>query len=68
MEAALERARDLVASYDDELRALLPRGADVFDAHTHLGNDIDGMSGDYEELMRVLDRYGVSKAFMFCLD
>ena len=68
MEAALERARDLVASYDDELRALLPRGADVFDAHTHLGNDIDGMSGDYEELMRVLDRYGVSHAFMFCLD
>ena len=68
MEAALERARELVASYDDELRALVPRGADVFDAHTHLGNDIDGMSGDYDELMRVLDRYGVSRAFMFCLD
>jgi uncharacterized protein len=68
VEAALQRAQELVASYDDELRALLPRGADVFDAHTHLGNDIDGMRGDYDELMRVLDRYGVSRAFMFCLD
>jgi uncharacterized protein len=68
VEAALQRAQELVASYDDELRALMPRGADVFDAHTHLGNDIDGMRGDYDELMRVLDRYGVSQAFMFCLD
>ena len=68
MDDALQRAQELVASYDDELRALLPRGAEVFDAHTHLGHDIDGMRGDYDELMRVLDRYGVSRAFMFCLD
>src|SRR5581483_7959179 len=30
--------------------------------------DIDGMGGDYDELLRVLDRYGVSRAFMFCMD
>jgi uncharacterized protein len=68
VEEALARAHELIASYDDELRHLLPRGADVFDAHTHLGNDIDGMSGTYEELLAMLDRYGASRAFVFCLD
>ena len=27
---------------------LLPDGADIFDAHLHLGHDIDGMVGDYD--------------------
>jgi predicted TIM-barrel fold metal-dependent hydrolase len=65
---AFSRAQDLVASYDDELRRLLPEGAEIFDAHVHLGNDIDGFSGQYEELERVMDAYGVSQAFMFCMD
>jgi predicted TIM-barrel fold metal-dependent hydrolase len=68
MEQALERAQELIASYDDELRAELPRGAEIFDAHTHLGLDIDGMTGQFEELLATMDRYGAARAFMFCLD
>ena len=34
----------------------------------HLGLDIDGMSGQYEELERIMDAYGVSRALMFCMD
>src|SRR3954451_23944564 len=64
----LERALELTASYDDELQRLLPAGADIFDAHLHLGNDIDGMVGDYEILEQVMAQYGISRAFMFCLD
>jgi predicted TIM-barrel fold metal-dependent hydrolase len=65
---ALERAREVVASWDGRVRAGLPAGLDIFDAHTHLGNDIDGMVGVYDELIGGMDRYGVSRAFMFCLD
>lgn len=68
MEDALERAHELIGSYDDELRRLLPRGAEIFDAHTHLGNDIDGMTGQFEELLAMMDRYGNAQAFVFCLD
>jgi predicted TIM-barrel fold metal-dependent hydrolase len=64
----LSRAQELLASYDDELRRLLPEGAEIFDAHLHLGHDIDGTSGQYEELERIMDRYGISRAFMFCMD
>jgi predicted TIM-barrel fold metal-dependent hydrolase len=41
---------------------------EIFDAHLHLGHDIDGMVGDYDELERVMERYGISRAFMFCMD
>ncbi|HZQ66164.1 MAG TPA: amidohydrolase family protein [Gaiellaceae bacterium] len=68
MDEVLQRAQDLVAEWDEELRRVLPQGADVFDAHTHLGDDIDGMSGDYDTLLELMDRYGVSRAFMFCMD
>jgi predicted TIM-barrel fold metal-dependent hydrolase len=64
----LEQARRLIATYDDELRADLPPGAEIFDAHVHLGNDIDGMSGVYDDLAAIQDRYGISGAFMFCMD
>jgi predicted TIM-barrel fold metal-dependent hydrolase len=62
------RALDLVARYDEELRRLLPDNVEIFDAHLHLGHDIDGMTGDYDQLEQVMKRYGVSRAFMFCLD
>jgi len=65
---SIERARGIVESWDKELRSELPEGAFLFDAHTHLGNDIDGMVGGYEELTSILDRYGFAGAFMFCLD
>jgi uncharacterized protein len=64
----LERAATLFASFADELRAELPAGADIFDAHTHLGNDVDGMVGSFEELVEGMGRYGVSRANVFCLD
>lgn len=68
MEEAFSRAQALISGYDDELRRLVPERAEIFDAHLHLGHDIDGMSGQYEELERIMDRYGISKAFMFCMD
>src|SRR4051795_10781586 len=64
----LERAQELTARYDDDVRSLIPAGADIFDSHLHLGNDIDGMVGDYDALERVMAAYGISRAFMFCLD
>src|SRR6476661_4269436 len=65
---ARSRAEELVSAWDDELRRLLPDGTDIFDAHLHLGNDIDGMVGDYDGLEQLMSRYGISRAFMFCLD
>jgi predicted TIM-barrel fold metal-dependent hydrolase len=65
---SVERARALLDAYGDDLRTELPEGARLFDAHTHLGDDIDGMRGRYEELVGVLDRYGFEGAFVFCLD
>ena len=68
MDDALQRAQKLMAQWDDELRKELPEGAEIFDAHTHLGTDIDGMVGIYEDLERGMDKYGISRCFMFCLD
>jgi predicted TIM-barrel fold metal-dependent hydrolase len=65
---AQARAEELLARYEEELRRSLPAGADVFDAHLHLGHDIDGMVGDYDQLLGIMDRYGISRAFVFCLD
>jgi predicted TIM-barrel fold metal-dependent hydrolase len=64
----LERAEELFASFEAKLRAELPADADIFDAHTHLGDDIDGMAGRFEELEAVMDRYGISRCNIFCLD
>ena len=62
------RTQALIESFDAVLRAELPEDAEIFDAHVHLGNDIDGMVGDFEELVGIQQRYGISGAFMFCLD
>jgi uncharacterized protein len=64
----LSRAQQLLSLYDDELQRLLPADAEIFDAHVHLGQDIDGFSGQYEELARIMETYGISRAFMFCMD
>jgi predicted TIM-barrel fold metal-dependent hydrolase len=68
MEDALARAQTLIDEYDGELAETLPAGAEIFDAHVHLGTDIDGFRGDYDELLRLMDRYGIGRCFMFCLD
>jgi predicted TIM-barrel fold metal-dependent hydrolase len=65
---ALERAGQIAASWEERVRADLPADLDIFDVHTHLGTDIDGMLGHLEQLMGTMDRYGISRANMFCLD
>src|SRR5262249_28850955 len=57
---ALERAGQVSAAWEERVRADLPADLDIFDAHTHLGTDIDGMVGRYEELLGAMDRFGVS--------
>jgi predicted TIM-barrel fold metal-dependent hydrolase len=64
----LERAQELFDGFEAELREELPAGAEIFDAHTHLGTDIDSMVGRYDELEELMDRYGISRANVFCLD
>src|SRR3954452_8600634 len=64
----LQRAQKLMEQWDAELQRELPDGADIFDAHTHLGTDIDGMLGVYDDLIRGMEKYGISRCFMFCLD
>jgi uncharacterized protein len=68
MEEVLERARSLVERYEREARRLLPDGAALFDAHVHVGRDIDGMVAPFEELSEFLRRWNVERAFAFCLD
>ncbi len=68
MEETVERARRLVGQYEEELRQAIPAGADLFDAHVHVGRDIDGFVAPYEELMAFLARDGVGRAFTFCMD
>ena len=54
MQDALERARKLVAVYDDEVAALLPKDAEIFDAHVHVGTDIDGFVSTLDDLLAFL--------------
>ncbi len=68
MDESLERAAELIAHWDEELRRELPDGADIFDAHVHLGHDIDGMTGVYEDLERINGSYGIARCFVFCMD
>jgi len=68
MDEALARAQELVDEYARELAATLPQDAEIFDAHVHLEQYIDGFSGGYDDLMAVNERYGISGCFMFCLD
>ncbi len=64
----LEQARQVAAGWDERLHSDLPPGIEIFDAHTHLGTDVDGMVGRYEELLALLELHGITRAFVFCLD
>ena len=64
----MDRALELSALYDEEVRRMLPTGAELFDSHLHLGTDIDGMIGDYDRLEELMAAYDISRAFVFCLD
>ena len=65
---ALERANALLDAYAAVAQSELPPGVDLFDAHTHVGLDIDGMTGDVDELLEIQRSYGISRSFVFCLD
>jgi predicted TIM-barrel fold metal-dependent hydrolase len=68
MTDAFARGERLLDAWSERLRADIPTDAEIFDAHVHLGDDIDGLSGRREELLAVMDEYRVGRAFMFCLD
>ena len=68
MHAAVERGLEVSSFWDAELSSEVPEGAGIFDAHTHIGDDIDGMRGRPDELLGIMDAYGVSRAFTFCMD
>jgi predicted TIM-barrel fold metal-dependent hydrolase len=68
MDEALARAQALLAGWDGELQRIVPAESRIFDAHVHLGNDIDGMVGVLDELLRIQEHYRVERSFMFCLD
>jgi uncharacterized protein len=65
---AIERAQALLDEYAALVLHELPANVDIFDVHTHLGTDIDGMVGDLDELLDVQARGGISRSFVFCLD
>jgi predicted TIM-barrel fold metal-dependent hydrolase len=65
---AIERAQRLLDDYAEQLLRELPANARVFDVHTHLGTDIDGMVGEVDELLDVQRRARVERSFVFCLD
>ncbi len=64
----LDRANALLTEYAELARSELPAGAELFDVHTHLGLDIDGMTGELDELLEVQRSYAISRSFVFCLD
>jgi len=65
---ALERAHKILDEVTARILAELPEGSVLFDAHTHLGDDIDGMRGRPDEMIAMFDSVGISGAFTFCLD
>jgi uncharacterized protein len=58
---------DALAPFVAETQRLLPAGAEVFDAHTHLGLDEDGRSLSLAELLAQLDEAGARRACVFPL-
>jgi uncharacterized protein len=65
---AVDRALELSDFWEGELASELPAGAEIFDAHTHVGDDIDGMRGRGDELVSIMERHGIAAAFTFCMD
>src|ERR1700704_4805229 len=59
--------RDALAPFMADAKRLLPDGAEIFDAHTHLGLDEDGRSLTLEQLLGQLDDAGARRACVFPL-
>jgi predicted TIM-barrel fold metal-dependent hydrolase len=58
---------DALAPFLAEVERLRPAGAEVFDAHTHLGRDEDGRSLTLSQLLSQLDDAGARRACVFPL-
>ncbi len=58
---------DAIAPFLKDTARLRPDGAEVFDAHTHLGLDEDGRSLDLQTLLAQLDAGGARRACVFPL-
>ncbi len=58
---------DALAPFLAEVQSLRPSGAEVFDAHTHLGLDEDGRSLALPQLLSLLDSAGARRACVFPL-
>jgi predicted TIM-barrel fold metal-dependent hydrolase len=58
---------DALAPFLAEVERLRPAGAEVFDAHTHLGLDEDGRSLSLPQLLAQLDDAGARRACVFPL-
>ena len=65
---AVDRAQLILDEVADRVLSELPKGAVLFDAHTHLGDDIDGSRSRPEDMLAMFDRYGITGSFAFCLD
>jgi hypothetical protein len=59
--------RHALAPFVADAQALLPAGAEVFDAHTHLGLDEDGRSLTLAQLLGMLDDASARRACVFPL-
>ena len=54
--------------YEAEAARLLPEGVELFDAHVHVGADIDGMVAPLDDLLATFARANIKRAFAFCMD
>jgi predicted TIM-barrel fold metal-dependent hydrolase len=64
----LDRFQELAGRHLASVRGLLPDGARMWDAHTHLGVDEDGLTQSPEELLLAMRDAGVERAFTFPLN
>src|SRR4051794_32938306 len=60
--------RTLLAQEHASSDSLLPPGATVVDAHTHLGHDIDGRSLALADHLDGMARYDVACSYVFALN
>lgn len=58
---------EALAPFLADAQRLTPEGAEIFDAHTHLGLDEDGRSLTLEQLLGMLDDAGARRACVFPL-
>ncbi len=63
-----DRYEDLFARHMADAWAILPADLRVWDAHTHLGVDEDGMHQTPEELLAAMDANRIDRAYTFPLN